>query len=44
VIKRYVREEMERDVDRVALIQAKEELYQLIHKEFRWGKKKARWT
>ncbi len=39
VIKRYVREEMERDIDRVALIQAKEELYQLIHKEFRWGKK-----
>jgi hypothetical protein len=39
VIKRYVREEMERDIDRVALILAKEELYQLIHKEFRWGKK-----
>jgi len=39
VIKRFVREEMERDVDRVVLIQAKEELYQLIHKEFRWGKK-----
>jgi putative transposase len=39
VIKRFVREEMERDIDRVALIQAKEELYQLIHKEFRWGKK-----
>lgn len=39
MIKRYVSEEMERDIDRVALIQAKEELYQLIHKEFRWGKK-----
>ena len=39
VIKRFVREEMERDVDRVVLIQAKEELYQLIHKKFRWGKK-----
>jgi len=39
LIKRYVREEMERDIDRESLILAKEELYQLMHKEFRWGKK-----
>lgn len=39
LIKRYVKEEMERDIDREALILAKEELYQLMHKEFRWGRK-----
>jgi putative transposase len=39
VIKRYVQEEMERDIDRESLILAKEELYQLMHQEFRWGKK-----
>lgn len=39
VIKRYVREEMERGIDRESLILAKEELYQLMHQEFRWGKK-----
>jgi putative transposase len=37
VIKRYVREEMNRDVDEKSLILAKEELYQAIHKEFRQG-------
>ena len=39
LIKRYVREEMKRDIDEESLILAKEELYQLVHKEFRQGTK-----
>ncbi len=39
VIKRYVREEMKRDIDEEALILAKEELYQAVHAEFRQGNK-----
>lgn len=39
LIKRYVREEMKRDVDDESLILAKEELYQAVHQEFRQGNK-----
>jgi putative transposase len=39
MIKRYAREELKKDIDRVSLIQAKEELRQLVYDEFRWGKK-----
>jgi putative transposase len=39
LIKRYVREEMKRDIDEESLILAKEELYRLIHEEFRQGNK-----
>jgi putative transposase len=39
MIKRYAREELKKDIDRESLIQAKEELRQLVYDEFRWGKK-----
>jgi putative transposase len=39
VIMRYIGEEMERDIDRVSLILAREELHQAIYGEFRQGKK-----
>ncbi len=49
VIKRYLREEMKRDIDRETLILAKEELHRAIYEEFRLvnklggRKKSARW-
>lgn len=39
VIKRYAKEEMKRDINREALILAKEELHRAIYEEFRQGKK-----
>lgn len=38
-IKRYLREQMERDIDAEGLILAKEELRQFIYEEFRYAKK-----
>ncbi len=39
VIMRYIREELERDIDRMSLILAREELHQAMYGEFRQGKK-----
>jgi len=39
MILRYAREELKRDIDRVSLILAREELRQLVQEEFRWSKK-----
>jgi len=39
VIMRYIREEMQRDIDRVSLILAREELRLAVHREFRQVKK-----